>query len=165
MLDLFAAIQKGIKFASEPNFACTGRGGYCSDSDTCASLGGEMEKLSVRCKWGNACCKCTDKCPDGSTCMSEGETCDGMKDTNGCCGNRFCCTPTTTTPPEPCEQNCFGECKDQCDFQNEERSGDCCGLKCCGLVELCELKKKPKDMSFVDTTYLSRIKFKLFRSC
>ncbi|CAG2207043.1 MYLK [Mytilus edulis] len=85
----------------KPNFACTERGGYCSDSDTCPSLGGNVEKLSVRCKCGKACCKCTDTCPVGSTCMSEGETCDGTKDTNDCCGNRFCCTPTPITTPKP----------------------------------------------------------------
>ncbi|VDI39855.1 Hypothetical predicted protein, partial [Mytilus galloprovincialis] len=81
----------------EPSFACTIRGGYCSDSDTCTSLGGHVEKMTVRCKCRKACCKCTDTCPEGSTCMSEGDTCEGTKDTNGCCGNRFCCTPT------PCE--------------------------------------------------------------
>ncbi|CAG2249185.1 unnamed protein product [Mytilus edulis] len=88
-----------------PNLACTSRGGYCSVSDTCSSLGGHVEKLSARCKCGNPCCKCTDTCPVGSTCMSEGDTCDGTKDTNGCCGNRFCCTPPVTTTPALCEPN------------------------------------------------------------
>ncbi|XP_076071941.1 uncharacterized protein LOC143043582 [Mytilus galloprovincialis] len=114
----------------EPNFACTGRGGYCSDSNACPSLGGNVEKLSVRCKCGKACCKCTDTCPDGSTCMSEGETCDGTKDTNSCCGNKFCCTPTPITTPVPCEIDCIYGCKDEC-HPDLMREGECCGLTCC----------------------------------
>ncbi|VDI04747.1 Hypothetical predicted protein [Mytilus galloprovincialis] len=114
----------------ERNFACTKRGGYCSNSDTCPSSGGEVEKLSVRCKCGKACCKCTDTCPDGSTCMGEGETCDGTKDTNGCCGNKFCCTPTPITTPVPCEIDCIVGCKDEC-HPDLMREGECCGLTCC----------------------------------
>ncbi|XP_052076598.1 uncharacterized protein LOC127714554 isoform X3 [Mytilus californianus] len=101
LLVLFVAITMINQYKGEPNFACTGRGGYCSVSDTCPSLGGYVEKLAFKCTCGKACCKCTDTCPDGSTCMSTDETCEGMKDTNGCCGTRFCCTPIRTTTPEP----------------------------------------------------------------
>ncbi|VDI71805.1 Hypothetical predicted protein [Mytilus galloprovincialis] len=74
-------------------------GGYCSHSKICRSeLGGRVEKLSVNCGCGFACCKCTDTCADGSTCISEGETCNGTSDTSGCCGNRVCCTQISTTP-------------------------------------------------------------------
>lgn len=45
----------------EPNVACTGLGGNCSESDTCPSLGGQVEKLSTGCKCGKACCKCNGK--------------------------------------------------------------------------------------------------------
>ncbi|CAG2206443.1 unnamed protein product [Mytilus edulis] len=111
LLVLVVTITMIYQCKGKPSFACTERGGYCSDSNTCPSLGGNVEKLSVRCKCGKACCKCTDTCPVGSTCMSEGETCDGTKDTNGCCGNMFCCTPIPTTTPH--EVDCV--CKDTCD--------------------------------------------------
>ncbi|VDI36992.1 Hypothetical predicted protein [Mytilus galloprovincialis] len=114
----------------KPNFACTERGGYCSDSNKCPSLGGNVEKLSVRCKCGKACCKCTDTCPVGSTCMSEGEACDGTKDTNGCCGNRFCCTPTPITTPTPCVRDCIHDCTEEC-LPGLTREGECCGWICC----------------------------------
>ncbi|VDI73786.1 Hypothetical predicted protein [Mytilus galloprovincialis] len=99
LLVLFVAITIIYQYKGEPNFACTKRDGYCSDSDRCQSSGGYVEKLAFKCKCGNACCKCTDTCPNGSTCMSEGETCNGMTDSNGCCGTRFCCTPIMTTTP------------------------------------------------------------------
>ncbi|CAG2235166.1 unnamed protein product [Mytilus edulis] len=89
-------VQKRCK----SNFACTKvYGGYCSHSKICSSeLGGRVEKLPVNCGCGFACCKCTDTCADGSTCISEGETCNGTRDTSGCCGNRVCCTQISTTP-------------------------------------------------------------------
>ncbi|VDH98136.1 Hypothetical predicted protein [Mytilus galloprovincialis] len=114
-----------------PNFACTSHGGYCSDSDTCRSLGGHVEKLSARCKCGNPCCKCTDTCPEGSTCISEGDTCEGTKDTNGCCGNRFCCTPPVITTPAPCVETCPYVCRTACDGFYLEADGDCCGSTTC----------------------------------
>ncbi|XP_076080296.1 uncharacterized protein LOC143051191 [Mytilus galloprovincialis] len=114
----------------KPNFACTERDGYCSDSNKCPSLGGNVEKLSVRCKCGKACCKCTDTCPVGSTCMSEGEACYGTKDTNGCCGNRFCCTPTPITTPTPCVRDCIHDCTEEC-LPGLTREGECCGWICC----------------------------------
>ncbi|VDI04751.1 Hypothetical predicted protein [Mytilus galloprovincialis] len=49
------------QYKSEPNFACTERGGYCSDSSRCPSSGGYVEKLTFKCKCGIACCKCTGK--------------------------------------------------------------------------------------------------------
>ncbi|XP_063415566.1 keratin-associated protein 5-8-like [Mytilus trossulus] len=120
----------------EPNVACTGLGGNCSDSDTCSSSGGQVEKLSTGCKCGKACCKCTDICPEGSICMGEGDTCDGTKDTNGCCGNRFCCTPPMTTTPVPCVETCKGTCEtEDCGVHiGQPEDGDCCGSKkCCFL--------------------------------
>ncbi|XP_052078882.1 keratin-associated protein 5-8-like [Mytilus californianus] len=110
------------------NSKCTRQGGYCSESDTCTSLGGHVEKLCAMCKCGKACCKCTDTCPDGSTCMSEGETCDGKKEKSDCCGNRFCCTPPTTTQ---CVINCDGNCMEDCSATHLESIGECCGWKCC----------------------------------
>ncbi|CAC5423031.1 unnamed protein product [Mytilus coruscus] len=65
-----------------PNFACTGRGGYCSDSDTCSSLGGHVDKLSARCNCGNACCKCTGQpnfaCTDRGGNCSDLDTCPSL---------------------------------------------------------------------------------------
>ncbi|XP_052077325.1 uncharacterized protein LOC127715332 isoform X2 [Mytilus californianus] len=123
----------------ETNFACTGvLGGYCSYSNTCSSLGGHVEKLPVRCRCGKACCKCTDTCPGGSTCMSEDETCDGMQDTNDCCGNRFCCTPTaqsttpsstTQTTTQQCVINCPKVCVAEC-LPTDTVEGECCGFIC-----------------------------------
>ncbi|XP_052098023.1 keratin-associated protein 5-5-like [Mytilus californianus] len=144
VLVLVVAITMINQYKGEPNFACTRRDGYCSDSDRCPSLGGYVEKLAVRCKCGDACCKCTDTCPNGSSCMGKGETCNGMKDPNGCCGTRFCCTPMTTTPepttpimtttPEPCVQDCTGECMDQCtESEIEVAIAQCCGSKCCRI--------------------------------
>ncbi|CAC5406584.1 GRN [Mytilus coruscus] len=101
LLVLFVAITMINQYKGEPNFACARRGGYCSVSNRCPSLGGYVEKLAFKCTCGKACCKCTDTCPDGSTCMSADKTCEGRKDTNGCCGTRFCCTPIRTTTPEP----------------------------------------------------------------
>ncbi|VDI71806.1 Hypothetical predicted protein [Mytilus galloprovincialis] len=87
-----------VSIIGNSNFACTRvYGGYCSHSKTCSDLGGRVEKLPVNCGCG-ACCKCTDACAEGSLCISEGETCNGTRDTNGCCGNRVCCTPISTTP-------------------------------------------------------------------
>ncbi|XP_063414464.1 uncharacterized protein LOC134696546 [Mytilus trossulus] len=101
LIVLVVAITMICQSKGKSNFACTERGGNCSDSNTCPYFGGNVEKLSVRCNCGKACCKCTDTCPDGSTCMSEGETCDGTKDISRCCGNRFCCTPTAIIGPDP----------------------------------------------------------------
>ncbi|XP_052078881.1 uncharacterized protein LOC127716685 [Mytilus californianus] len=146
LLVLFVAITmiNQYKVTGKPNFACTGRDGYCSHSNRCPSSGGYVEKLTFKCKCGNACCKCTDTCPNGSTCMNEGETCNGMKDPNGCCGTRFCCTPiTTTTPepttpimtttPEPCVVDCpaWGNCRTKCIYYEASHDDGCCGLKCC----------------------------------
>ncbi|VDI42541.1 Hypothetical predicted protein [Mytilus galloprovincialis] len=131
LLVLVVAITMINQYKGEPNFVCTRRGGHCSNSHTCPSSGGNVEKLSVRCRCRKACCKCTDKCPVGSTCMSEGKACDGTKDTNGCCGNRFCCTPTPTPPP--CIPTCAGYCPKFgfCDFGDNEHKEGCCGSICC----------------------------------
>ncbi|XP_063418725.1 keratin-associated protein 5-4-like [Mytilus trossulus] len=109
----------------EANTACTGiYGGYCSHSKTCSSLGGKVEKLPVRCKCAKACCKCTDECPAGSTCIREEDTCNGTIDTKGCCGNRVCCTPAS------CVTNCSYACVDDC-HPAWVHEGECCGSNCC----------------------------------
>ncbi|XP_071161508.1 keratin-associated protein 4-7-like isoform X1 [Mytilus edulis] len=114
-----------ITVKGEANIACTGiYGGYCSDSKICSSLGGKVETLPVRCKCKKACCKCTDQCPAGSTCITEEDTCNGKIDTKGCCGNRVCCTPTT------CVINCPHICHDACPA-SKAREGECCGSTCC----------------------------------
>ncbi|VDI25392.1 uncharacterized protein [Mytilus edulis] len=123
LIVLVVAITMIYQCKGKSNFACTERGGNCSDSNTCPYFGGNVEKLSVRCNCGKACCKCTDTCPDGSKCMREGETCDGKKDKSGCCGNRFCCTP--------CVRTCFNGCEAEC-APSQLREGKCCGgLICC----------------------------------
>ncbi|XP_071124141.1 uncharacterized protein [Mytilus edulis] len=133
---LFVVLVAFIVTKGEANYnTCTDvYGGYCSTSKTCSSLGGNVETLPVRCQCGKPCCKCTDTCPVGSTCMSEGETCDGVKDTHGCCGNRFCCTPISTTTPTvdttttcgvtTCPEN-FECCRGRCPPGNEQEEFCC----------------------------------------
>ncbi|CAC5415919.1 unnamed protein product [Mytilus coruscus] len=133
------------------NFACTRvYGGYCTHSKTCSDSGGNVEKLQVNCGCGLACCKCTDTCAEGSACIDEGEgeTCNGIIDTKGCCGNRVCCKPISTTPnttpattsldttpgcvesQTSCLMNNTGSfCQDSCTY--EIMNEDCCGKKCC----------------------------------
>lgn len=59
--DLFISRIICYKIIGEPNFVCTRRGGHCSNSHTCPSSGGNVEKLSVKCRCRKACCKCTGK--------------------------------------------------------------------------------------------------------
>ncbi|CAG2229386.1 CUBN [Mytilus edulis] len=132
LLVLLVAITMINQNKGESNFACTGRGGHCSDSHTCPSLGGNVEKLFVRCRCGKACCKCTDTCPVGSTCMSEGETCDGLKDKNGCCGNKFCCSPIPVTTPHEVDCVCKDTCnRDGADEEYVDINEGCSGTNTC----------------------------------
>ncbi|VDI71803.1 Hypothetical predicted protein [Mytilus galloprovincialis] len=160
MMSKIALLLLAIAFTTitgNSNFACTRvYGGYCSHSKTCSDLGGRVEKLPVNCGCG-ACCKCTDACAEGSLCISEGETCNGTRDTNGCCGNRVCCTPISTTPnttlsttsgttppnttPEcdPSGTGCLKNhpntyCGSSCTY--EITTEDCCGNKCCSEIEI-----------------------------
>ncbi|XP_071177298.1 keratin-associated protein 5-5-like [Mytilus edulis] len=149
MMSKIALLLLAIAFTTitgNSNFACTRvYGGYCSHSKTCSDLGGRVEKLPVNCGC-SACCKCTDTCAEGSVCINEGEgeTCNGIRDTKGCCGHRVCCTAISTTPgitspnttPEciesqtSCLMNYTGSfCGDSCTY--EIMNEDCCGKKCC----------------------------------
>ncbi|XP_063408947.1 keratin-associated protein 5-9-like [Mytilus trossulus] len=127
------------------NYGCTERGGICSNSLDCPMNGGEQEKLEVNCCKGKACCKCTDKCPEGSSCIPSNATCDGGNgkvDPLLCCGDQVCCTPTPCVENNGCTER-GGMCSDSSDCpttggEQDKLEVNCCQAKaCCNCTDKC----------------------------
>ncbi|XP_063397797.1 keratin-associated protein 9-1-like [Mytilus trossulus] len=119
------------------NCGCIRRGGKCSNSSDCPTTGGEQMKLNVNCRQAKACCKCTDMCPKGSSCIPSNATCDGglgNVDSSLCCGDQVCCTPCFET--SVCKLRGEGSyCQESCNVGDIIRhtSFTCCGQACCVL--------------------------------